>query len=402
MERPTFVLTERVCSPLSLTVDDLVFLHEQHPHLALVPTPRRGLWLVTPRNRVGVILAPSCRLVIQPKLPFANVWYLLDPDSELPTVLDGSSPSAADGFVDLLTRVFEQCLRTRVAAGLARAYAERSGQGGILQGRPDIAAQLRDNPLHKDRLHWRCDDLTVDVPCNQAVRATLDLLLDSELPSDEVRRSLRAFLPTFAEIQPLMPTSRIDRLDLLGHPAEYGPLLEICRLLLEGLTPNERGARSGASFLLDLERVWERYVIRCVRLAFDTVADATVQVKADYHIVGATPEQPDLQMRPDAVVEQRGGPCLVVDAKWKRPRGGRLIRTDVYQALAYAVGVQAARTVLVYPGRRDLHHVYHPKGSEGILEVCRLRAVGSAAACDRSRRRLGRQLRQSRAIPDDD
>ena len=393
MEWRTCLLTERVCSPLRLTPADVVFLRDYHPHIALAPTERGGRWLVTPGGRVGVITAPTCRLVIQPKLPLANIWYLLDPDVDPPLLSDANTPAAPASLLELFANVFGTSLRTRVAAGLARGYAERSGQGGVLQGRPDVAAQLRENPLLKDRLHWRGDDLTTDVPCNQVVRATMETLFGCELVSADLKGTLRGLLPAFEGVRPLVPAGWADRLDQARYPADYGPLLGLCRLLLEGLVPNEVGTTSGPSFLLDLERVWERYVLRCVRWAFHAVAGAVLHDQADYHVARDHPDQPDLTMRPDVVVERNGRPFLVVDAKWKRPRAGTLVQADVYQALAYAVSLSAPRTVLVYPGRRELRYVYAPDRPGCTLEVVTLRAVGSAEACRRALRRLGRALR---------
>jgi 5-methylcytosine-specific restriction enzyme subunit McrC len=393
MEWQSWLLTERVCSVVRLTPVDVVFLRANHPHIALVPTERRGRWRVTPGACVGVITAPTCRLVIQPKWPLANVWYLLDPDAEPLVSSDGINPVTRGDLLEVFGHLLVSMVRARVGAGLARGYAERSGQGGVLQGRPDVAAQLRENPLLKERLHWRGDDLTVDIPCNQVALATMEVLVSGELASAGLKGLLRGLLPAFEGVRPIVPPGWADRLDETLQPREYGPLLRLCRLLLEGLVPNPVGLIAGPSYLLDLERVWERYVLRCVRWAFRTVANVGVRAQTDHPIGEGNPDQPDLTMRPDVVVEQDGRPFLIVDAKWKRPRPGSLILPDVYQALAYAVGLHAARTILVYPGRRDQRHVYSLDRPGCKLEVVTLRAVGSAAACGRAMRRLGRKLR---------
>src|SRR5207253_1929135 len=137
----------------------------------------------------------------------------------------------------------------------------------------------------------------------------------------------------------------------------YRPLLDLCRLLADGLAPGERaGAVAGPAFLLDLERVFERFVTRGLTEAFaDEPGAVAVQPPHRLRGDGAAPA---LALRPDVTLDRGGRPVLVVDAKWKRlPRAGPL-PADVYQALAYGAALGARRAVLVYPGRRERRWTY--------------------------------------------
>src|SRR4051812_25504895 len=86
---PTFRLTERTAAECPLTPDDVDFLLTAHrAHLKLVPTRQRDVYTLPPAGHVGTLVAPHCRLLIRPKIPVRNVFYLLDPDASVPVTED--------------------------------------------------------------------------------------------------------------------------------------------------------------------------------------------------------------------------------------------------------------------------------------------------------------------------
>src|SRR5205807_444040 len=94
----------------------------------------------------------------------------------------------------------------------------------------------------------------------------------------------------------------------------YVFLLDLCRLLADGLQSGEAaGSSAGPAFLLDLERIFERYVTAGIAR---TVADMTAQP----FIVVSPPRRgrPDFRVRPDVFVGPLDRPRLVLDVKWKR------------------------------------------------------------------------------------
>src|SRR5205085_5396925 len=80
MPPSTVWLTERVSAECCLSAATLDFLLAEHrTHLELVPTGQPGHYRLTPAGFVGILVSPDCRLVIQPKIPLANVLHLLEP-----------------------------------------------------------------------------------------------------------------------------------------------------------------------------------------------------------------------------------------------------------------------------------------------------------------------------------
>src|SRR5262245_5433835 len=79
----TYILTERQASECLLSVDDVEFLFAEHArHLRIVPTRQANLFRLTPTRLVGTILAPSCRLVILPKMLVRSFATLLDIEAD--------------------------------------------------------------------------------------------------------------------------------------------------------------------------------------------------------------------------------------------------------------------------------------------------------------------------------
>jgi len=390
--RRTLFLTERRPRRVRLAPADVEFLLAAHAgRIDVAPTGRRGVYRVTPRGVAGVVAAPTRRLVVRPKIPLQNLFFLLEPDDPAPASRDETSPTPRTDLLDFLTGRLARLLAERAATGLRRGYRERAEAGPFLHGRIDVPAQLRQDPGRKDRLHGLRDDFTADVACNRAPKATAERLLASSLLGGRVRDALSAALRGFEEVGDAPLTAAVFAAAEADRLAEgYGPLLELSRLLADALGPGDAsGPTACPAFLLDMERVFERYVTRGVLAAF--VGDGRTATAQETHVVAA-----GVEMRPDVTVRREGRPALVVDAKWKRPSGAPA-SADLYQMLAYCTALGVGRAVLVYPGRRDQVRTYALLNAPIRLEMRTLRVVGDAAACRRSMKRLGRALRRVNA-----
>jgi 5-methylcytosine-specific restriction enzyme subunit McrC len=324
----------------------------------------------------------------------ANLFAMLDPLAPVPAECDAVTPATGTEVLEFLVGQLACGMSERVAAGLHRAYRERREQGTVLHGRIDLPAQLREAPGRKDQLHSQYDDFTADVSCNRAVKATAELLLDSPLLGPNVCAALRRVLAGFEDVSsvPLSP-QLWEAVESESVPGEYHPILDLCRLLADGLTPGETaGATPAPGFLLDMERVFERHVTRGMVEAFARSRRYTVSVQVTHTVNRPVAEQPDVTMRPDLTIDRGGRPVLVVDAKWKRlPKS--LVTEDLYQVLAYGATLGAAGVILVYPGKRERVWEYQFTHTPLRLTVYTLRVGGSREACVRSAGRLGRALK---------
>lgn len=384
-------LIERVPRVVRLRRDDVDHLLAEHRgHVELIPAGERGAYRLTARGFVGVIPTPNRRLVLRPKLPAANVFHLLDPLGPLPAFVDRSTPVDGGKVLDILAARLAALLRDRATAGLHRHYAERSVVTAALQGRLDVAAQLRAGAARRDRLHCRYDDFTRDVPCNQLPKAVAERLLARPDLVAAVKGNLREALAGWDDVGSVPLTPELCAAEAPVRMTDgYVSLLDLSRLLADGLQSGEAaGSTAGPAFLLDLERIFERYVSAGIERA---VADCTPQ---PFLLVSPPRQgQPDFRIRPDMLVGPLDKPRLVLDVKWKRLSRTALTSEDVYQVLAHAAVLGAPRAILVYPGRHNRHWRY-PTAGGPTLDVVTLRIVGDRPACERSLQKLARWLRR--------
>ena len=390
-----YLLRERKTRTCRLRRDDVDFLFSVHrSHLDVVPAGRRGWYHLTPRGHVGTILAPTCRLVIRPKIPLVNFFHLLDPTAPLCVWDDAALPVAGDNVLDFLAGRLAHLLEERTTAGLHRGYAERCAAGPFLLGRLDVPTQVYTPTARKDTLHGRFDDFTADVPCNQVPKAIAERLVLSSLLGESRRSALRHALLGFAGISPAdlgpdcFAAAQPDRLT-----EAYRPLLDLCRLLWAGLAPGESsGPILSPAFLIDMERVFETYVARGLAAAFANHPHYQLVVQPLRLMNKPSSGQPDLHLRPDLLLQHKGQSKVIVDTKWKERTEGSLVSDDVYQVVTYCTALGASRGVLVYPGQRDGLETYHLAAAPLTLFIRTLRVTGSPAACSRSLHRLARAL----------
>jgi 5-methylcytosine-specific restriction enzyme subunit McrC len=167
-------------------------------------------------------------------------------------------------------------------------------------------------------------------------------------------------------------------------------LIDLCRMLFHALRPDAAaGPVASPGFLIDLERVFERYVEHGLR-AGSSPGRLEVQREFTYH--GPLPAgQPPLIGRPDIVLSRDGRARCVIDAKWKS-LDGPPPAPDVHQALAYSVGLGCRDVRLVYPGRRYQAWRYELAYGNAVLTIHTLRVVGERAKCLKSAERLLRAM----------
>jgi 5-methylcytosine-specific restriction enzyme subunit McrC len=379
---------------------DVEFLLAEHrPQVDLAPTRQRGCYRLTPTGHVGTILGPKCRLLILPKIPVSNLFHLLDPTGPVPVFEDRAAAETGPNLLDFLAGRLASLLTERAAAGLYRGYAERSDVGPFLLGGVDLPAQLRNTNGRKDRLHCRYEEFTPDVPCNQLPKSTATRVLQSPLLAETTRTALQTALQAFAEVRTIAVGPEAFARALADQLAEaYRPLLDLCRLLEDGLAAGRRsGPAPAPAFLVDMERVFERYVTQGVRDGYAESCRDVVHVQPLHVANRPVNGQPDIQLRPDLVIERGGRPVLAIDAKWKAMAGSPLMTADVYQMLAYCTALGVRRGVLVYPGQRN--RVWHyPLARVPIrMEIRTLRVTGSRPTCRRALQQLICKLRETRA-----
>lgn len=192
---------------------------------------------------VGVLAASGCSLEILPKVdPDA-------PDEAAPTVrrrlidlLDlalglnlGSGASAAmahkaENLLDILIRIFAERLLAETRRGLPRQYLSHEEDIPTLRGRLDVVRQFTHLAVRPDRLACRYDQLSINIPLLQIMKATVSTLRRLSRSTD-TQRLLDELRFVLAEVDDmplsLLPWDRV-RIDRSNHAGQACWPLRVC------------------------------------------------------------------------------------------------------------------------------------------------------------------------------
>ena len=142
----------------------------------------------------------------------------------------------------------------------------------------------------------------------------------------------------------LLPLVSFHRLN-----AAYPSILAVARLILHHLTLIEQSGRYPlAAFLIDMPRLFERYVAAVLRRGIAAKGFKSLAQRADY-----LDEQRHISIRPDLLIYRpdANDPVLVLDTKYKQLRDLRTddMSPDIYQLNAYMDRYRLERGALIYP-----------------------------------------------------
>lgn len=353
----TLILHEFESGDLALSPAAHALLTTRYPRqLEIVGTGTPGVYRVTARQYVGRIGLPGGGLlVIEPKVGVYHLFHMLTVATDLvrfqppPTDL-APNPEIFSFVLATLVRQVEALTR----AGLYQGYEQEAADLPLVRGRIDLPAQLR---RYGELCHRHVCVYTMRTPDtieNRIVAVTLRTLPALLRPAGDpaLIRHVRALTRLFAEITPISREEALralDRLTLHRLNAAYAPVLGLCRLALHHLSLAEQaGPHPFASFLVEMPRLFERFVAVRLREALAREGLRVVMQRRDY-----LDEAARVGIRPDVLVYpgQSDAPNLVLDTKYRRlsTLGSSDLNTDLYQVSAYLDRYGLQQGVLVYP-----------------------------------------------------
>ena len=342
-----------------LSAPELERLRRRAPSVAVSPSAgRRGAYDLTPGSLVGAVLlgdppAGGPVLEIRPKLPIGQLLFLiayaLDPRrwSDVPLDFAPDTP-----LLEAVVPAYLALVRRAVGRGLLHAYRPEEDALPVLRGRLRLDAQIGRRWGQAPPVEVAFDDFTADNTENRVLKAALRRLRHLPLLPPETAAAVRAALIPFGGVADVayrpatLPAVHATRLN-----AHYRPALELARRLLGGtafdLGPGDApGEVPGTAFLVDMNVVFEDFVVAALRRSLDLAPAAFPQGAAGKEVLldraGAVRLRPDLSW-------WVGDRCAFVgDVKYKRTRAPGVEHPDLYQLLAYAVATGLPGGLLIY------------------------------------------------------
>lgn len=318
------------------------------------PSPKTGnRWRLTARGWVGHIpLTSDFHLALRPKVQLGNLLGMLEYAYDLKSFrfLEGlfDCQSLSD-FYERLADILACRILNRGRQGFYCAYLPKTEELPYVRGRINVQ-QVISKPWD---VKVQCDyeEHTADVEENQILAWTVWCIARSGLCTERVLPTVRRayhLLQGLVTLQPKSPQACVGRqYNRLNE--DYRLLHALCRFFLEQIGPSyEMGERSMLPFLVDMARLYERFVAEWLKAHRETILlSEGLDIKSQERLyVG---EGKDIYFDIDLVLKDvaTGVSKYVLDTKYKAPTAPA--SSDIAQVVAYAEAKGCKEAVLVYP-----------------------------------------------------
>lgn len=142
---------------------------------------------------------------------------------------------------DFLAFILIQEVAGLMKRGLNRGYRTHTEESATPRGQIDIAQSIAAGSQTRGRMVCRSDDLNVDTPQNQALKAVLLLLFRHGGLQDDLKQDVQKLLAQLSEVTQINPaTIRWSELTGRGSTSGYRYALGVCKLLAKGLIHTEQ------------------------------------------------------------------------------------------------------------------------------------------------------------------
>lgn len=364
---------------IAISEDTVTTLEERFSEYVDIEFDRHGDVLISGSKHAGVAsVHDDLRIIVRPKAVGTNLVPLLQyvRGTDIGIIDRQTKIETGGTFLDSIARLYVSELERVLQLGLYSDYRRRQDTREHLRGRLDIQRQIQRQTPTNTEFEVEYDELTTDIPMNQALYRGADILLglvegdeDGNLTSKLIHQKRRlAQHVTVRNVRPHeFADSELTRLNdyyedairiaemmirnsLLGYPEETDDESEM-------ETENRYSDTYG--FFVDMNNFFEKVVERCSESVASSLGYTT-----DYQAEVTSVVDPEIGMRPDVVIRDDSGEiALIIDAKWKTkdlPRDEGVIgdewdasdvrNSDIYQMVSYQL-VHGVPGLLLYPGQ---------------------------------------------------
>lgn len=371
----------------------------RHP-LTVRPTPgETDCYDITPSSEIGSIELPGLSIRIHPKLPIDRVMFLISYATGVFSLSE--EPSDFDPKPELFEAIiagFIAQIRRALRPGLLQGYRMEEEALATVRGR------LRFEILASRRLGMtppidvRYDDYTVDIDENRVIKAALARLRRMRLRSEDSRRALRQVGGVLANVSEVEFGNQLPRFLFNRLNDRYRPAILMAQLILRATSYDlRRGEASSRAFLIDMNRVFEEFVVQALRdelrLSDKQFPQGAVGRRLLLDVAGR------IQLKPD-ISWWDGKNCVFVgDVKYKKTTDMRVPNADLYQLLAYTTATNLPGGLLIYAAGEEEPGTNVVRYAGKRLDVVAFDLAGSPKQVLDGIRSVAQRIRQMRAVP---
>jgi len=264
-------------------------------------------------------------------------------------------------FLDETERLLHQ--------GLVKRYRKTEGNTTALKGSIQFGRHIQQNLVHQERFFVRYTTYDVEHNFHKIMWKTI-LLLQMINTNDRLQSRIASIRLQFPEMPNLnVSAATFSNLSWNRKTEPYRKAMKIAEMLLLNFHPDvARGQHHVLALMFDMNLLWEKFVFACLR---KNLKDCTVKAQNTRLFWQSVDKKIQTGMRPDILIEKKGGGKFVLDTKWKNLDGQKPSPEDLRQMFAYQVFFEAEKTALVYPGKESnfRHGIFRKDGFENICSL---------------------------------
>ena len=203
------------------------------------------------------------------KIPPENLYYVLcyawERLDRLEAVPDDVRTSTFDLPQNLLARLLHDSFSQVLRRGLDRGYRDRAEDTHRPRGKLDLPSTVRRALRVRGQVRVRFEELSRDVLHNRIVKTTMRRLAAVEELNTDLKGKLTRLVQRIADVDEVdLREDLFRRVQIHRNNADYGFLLDLCRMISRHLFPETRaGAMRFRDFTTDereMGRLFEDFV----------------------------------------------------------------------------------------------------------------------------------------------
>ena len=346
-------LTDEQASALKNLSDD---------RLTVTQVGKGRRWRIKAKSYVGTVVAPGVRVLINPKVPTANLFAMLEAGGKALLTKETSFDfDVSDELIPSFSTFYARHLEKALAAGVPREYAERAARLPSIRGRVDVIAQQRLTGISMP-VECRFDDYLGDTRLARILRSAATALTLVPEVTFATRRDLKRLADQLPEAGPVTPADLRGKVAFTRLNEHCKPAERLARMVHDSTSLRYAAGRANAvTFLVNMNTVFAEFVAYRLRRHLAGRLEVRREWPTEFDTGGKVPK-----VRPDLVVRTPSGQvAYVADTKYKVTKVGFARIEDYYQLLAYTSVLGVDEGMLIYcrrdgdalPRQLDIPHV---------------------------------------------
>ncbi len=248
-----------------------------------------------------------------------NIYYMLTYAFQILRQSNYDDIAAEDfeNIHDMFAAILGKGVAQQLKHGLYREYVNKSDNLTTLRGKLDVHGTIKNKLQHKQKLFCDYDELSENNLMNQVIKTTMMLLLKQKNVKLDNKTVLKKDLLFFDSVDYIEPAIiKWDRIRYQRNNQSYRMLLNICRLIIDGLLlSTEEGTIKMATFLDDqrMSHLYEKFILEYFRYHHPELRANPDQVQWNLD------DDNDIwlpNMITDITLKSRDGRVLILDAKY--------------------------------------------------------------------------------------